>query len=70
MAEMRQVAEGVAPAEGRGASGAPQAALARIVHTPEPLDVREARDRFDAMLAGRLDAQLGHDVGRGAGLSS
>ena len=37
--------------------------MARIVHAPEPLEQREARDRFDAMLAGRLDAEKGPDVG-------
>ena len=26
--------------------------MARVVHTPEPLDDRKARDRFAAMLAG------------------
>jgi len=39
------------------------AALARIVHTPEPLDEREARERFAALLAGRLEAAKGPDVG-------
>ena len=43
------------------ASGA-DAALARIVHTPEPFDYTEARDRFDALMAGRLDAARGPDV--------
>ncbi len=62
MAEMRQVAEGVGKLKGGPARRA-QAALDRIVHTPEPLDVREARDRFDAMLAGRLTAARGPDVG-------
>ncbi len=62
MAEMRQVAEGVGRLKG-GAARRATAALARIVHTPEPLDVHEARDRFDAMLAGRLTAAKGPDVG-------
>ena len=62
MAEMRQVAEGVGKLKG-GAAKRADAALARIVHTPEPLDEREARDRFDAMLAGRLNAAKGPDVG-------
>lgn len=62
LAEMRQVAEGVGRLKG-GAARRAEAALARIVHTPEPLDVREARDRFDAMLAGRLTAAKGPDVG-------
>jgi len=34
-----------------------------VVHTPEPLDEREARDRLAAMLAGRLEAAKGPDVG-------
>jgi beta-N-acetylhexosaminidase len=60
--EMRLVAEGTGKLKGRAAKRA-EAALARIVRTPEPLDVREARDRFDAMLAGRLVAAKGPDVG-------
>ena len=59
--EMRQVAEGTGKLKG-GAKRRADASLARIVHTPEPLDYREARDRFDAMLAGRLDAAKGPDV--------
>jgi beta-N-acetylhexosaminidase len=55
MAEMRQVAEGAGRLKG-GARRRAEAALARIVHTPEPLDEFEARARFDAMLAGTLDA--------------
>lgn len=62
MAEMRQMAEGVSRLKGRAARRA-DAALARIVHTPEPLDVEEARARFDALLAGKLDAARGPDVG-------
>lgn len=61
LAEMRQVAEGVGKLKG-GAARRAEAALARIVHTPEPLDVREARERFDALLAGRLTAAKGPDV--------
>ncbi|NBW07008.1 MAG: beta-N-acetylhexosaminidase [Caulobacteraceae bacterium] len=60
--EMRQVAEGVGRLKG-GAARRAEAALARIVHTPEPLDLVEARDRFDALLKGRLDAAKGADVG-------
>lgn len=62
MAEMRQVAEGVGRLKG-GAARRAEAALSRIVHTPEPLDVYEARARFVALLAGRLDAARGPDVG-------
>jgi beta-N-acetylhexosaminidase len=60
--EMRQVAEGVGKLKGRAAKRA-AAAMARIVHTPEPLEELEARDRFDAVLAGKLDAATGPDVG-------
>lgn len=62
MAEMRQVAEGVGRLKG-GAARRADAALARIVHTPEPLDLHEARERFDALMAGRLTAAKGPDVG-------
>jgi len=60
--EMRRVAEGTGALKGRAAKRA-AAAMARIVHTPEPMDEREARDRFAAMLSGRLDAAQGPDVG-------
>lgn len=62
MAEMEQVMAGVGKLKG-GAARRAAAALARIVHTPEPLDIAEARGRFDAMLAGRLTAAKGPDVG-------
>lgn len=62
LSEMRQVAEGVGRLKG-GAARRADAALARIVHTPEPLDLVEARERFDALLKGRLDAAKGADVG-------
>jgi len=62
LSEMRQVAEGVGRLKG-GAARRAEAALARIVHTPEPIDLVEARERFDAMLKGRLDAAKGADVG-------
>ncbi|WP_372707385.1 beta-N-acetylhexosaminidase [Brevundimonas sp.] len=64
--EMRQVAEGVGKLKGKSAKRA-YAALARLVHTPEPLDEREARERFTALLAGRLDAAQGPDVGEAQG---
>ncbi len=60
--EMRQVAEGTGRLKG-GAAKRAAAAMARIVRSPEPLDEREARDRFAAMLAGKLDAAKGPDVG-------
>jgi beta-N-acetylhexosaminidase len=62
LAEMRQVADGVGVLKGKGKKRA-DAAMARIVRAPEPLDVAEARDRFAAMLSGRLDAAKGPDVG-------
>ena len=62
MAEMRQVAEGVGKLKGKAAKRA-EAALARIVREPEPLDVFAARDRFDALMAGRVEAAKGPDVG-------
>jgi beta-N-acetylhexosaminidase len=60
--EMRLVAEGVGKLKG-GAAKRATAAMARIVHTPEPLDEGEARLRFDALMAGKLDAARGPDVG-------
>lgn len=62
LAEMRQIAKVVGKLKG-GAKRRAEAALARIVHTPEPLDRVEGRARLDAMLAGRLDAARGPDVG-------
>ncbi|KQS55559.1 beta-hexosaminidase [Brevundimonas sp. Leaf363] len=61
-AEMELVMAGVGKLKG-GAKRRADAALARIVHTPEPLDLAEAQDRFDALLAGRLTAAQGPDVG-------
>ncbi len=66
LAEMRQVAEGVGRLKGASKRRA-EAAMARIVLDPEPLDEREARDRFDAMLSGKLDAKKGPDVGEAQG---
>lgn len=60
--EMRAVAGGVDPLKGRAAKRA-AAALARIVREAEPLDALAARDRFDALMAGRLEAARGPDVG-------
>ncbi len=62
LSEMRAVAEGVGKLKGRAKQRA-AAALARIVHTPEPLDPVEGRARLNAMLEGRLDAAQGPDVG-------
>jgi beta-N-acetylhexosaminidase len=60
--EMRQVAEGTGKLKGEARRRA-EAALSRIVHTPEPLDVAEARARLEAALNGRFDAAKGPDVG-------
>ena len=60
--EMVEVAEGVGKLKG-GAARRAEAALSRIVRAPEPLDVDEARGRFDAFLSGRLTAAKGPDVG-------
>jgi beta-N-acetylhexosaminidase len=62
LAEMRDVAEGVGKLKGGSAKRA-GAALARIVGEVEPLDVFAARDRFDALMAGKLEAAKGPDVG-------
>ncbi|MDO9077851.1 MAG: beta-N-acetylhexosaminidase [Brevundimonas sp.] len=62
LGEMQEVAGGVGRLKGAAAKRA-ASVMARIVHTPEPLDERDARDRFAAMLAGRLDAAKGPDVG-------
>ncbi|HYC69218.1 beta-N-acetylhexosaminidase [Brevundimonas sp.] len=60
--EMRSVAEGVGKLKGEAAKRA-AAALARIVREPEPFDPFAARDRFDALMAGKLEAARGPDVG-------
>ena len=60
--EMRQVAGGVGKLKGKAGKRA-EAALARIVREVEPLDPFEARDRFDALMAGRVEAAQGPDVG-------
>jgi beta-N-acetylhexosaminidase len=56
------VAGGAGPLKGRSAKRA-EAALARIVGEVEPLDAFAARDRFDALMAGRLETARGPDVG-------
>lgn len=60
--EMRQVADGTGKLKGEARRRA-EAALKRIIHTPEPLDVAEARARLEAALNGRFDAAKGPDVG-------
>ena len=67
--EMKVVAKGVGKLKGKSKARA-VAALARIVHTPEPLDAVEARARLDAALAGRMDATKGPDVGEAQATSA
>lgn len=62
MAEMASVAEGAGKLKGASRRRA-EAALARIVHTPEPLDTVAARARLDAAMRSHLDAARGPDVG-------
>ncbi|PZO02559.1 MAG: beta-hexosaminidase, partial [Alphaproteobacteria bacterium] len=62
MGEMRAVSDGVGKLKGASRRRA-DAALARIVHTPEPLDTVAARARLDTAMQGRLDAARGPDVG-------
>ena len=64
--EMRAVAEGVGKLKGKAAKRA-EAALARVVRELEPLDPLEARNRFDTLMAGRLEAAAGPDVGEAQG---
>ncbi len=54
-AEMKAVAAGTGPLEGRAAERA-FSALARLPLTPEPLDIEDARRRFDAALGDRWAA--------------
>lgn len=60
--EMRQVAEGVGPLKGAAKRRA-EAAMARIVRTPEPLDPTAAHARFFQAMGGRMEAARGPDVG-------
>jgi beta-N-acetylhexosaminidase len=62
MDEMRQVAEGVGPLKGAAKRRA-EAAMARIVRTPEPLDPTAAHARFFQAMGGRMEAARGPDVG-------
>ncbi len=62
MAEMKDVAEATGKLKG-GARRRAEAALARIVRTPEPLDPVEGHDRFFKAMGGRTDAAKGPDVG-------
>ncbi|MCA0368884.1 MAG: beta-N-acetylhexosaminidase [Proteobacteria bacterium] len=60
--EMRAVAEATGRLKGKARARA-EAALARIVRTPEPLDVTAAHARFFQAMGGRLDVDKGPDVG-------
>jgi len=62
LGEMRQVAEGTGKLKGEAKRRA-EASLNRIVRTPEPLDVAEARAQLEAALSGRFEAARGPDVG-------
>lgn len=62
IAEMRAVAEGAHSLDGEAARRA-DAALKRLPAAPEPFDAAAARAALDALLAGRLDAARGPDVG-------
>ena len=60
--EMQQIAGAVGRLKGQAKRRA-DAALGRIVCEVEPLDVDVARAQFAALLAGKLDAKRGPDVG-------
>lgn len=62
--EMSEVMQGVGRLKGRSRRRA-EAALARLVRTPEPFDPVQARLRFDRVLSSRLEAARGPDVGEG-----
>lgn len=62
MAEMQAVAEATGKLKGRAKARA-EAAMARIVRVPEPLDPVAAHARFFAAMGGRLDVAKGPDVG-------
>jgi beta-N-acetylhexosaminidase len=60
--EMLEVAKAAGKLKGEAKRRA-EAALSRMVHTPEPLDPVAGRARLDAALTGRFDAAKGPDVG-------
>ena len=62
LTEMTQVAGVVGALKGQAKRRA-DAALGRLVREVEPLDEGEAQERFAALLAGKLDARRGPDVG-------
>ena len=60
--EMRSVAEGMRRLKGLAAKRA-EAALARLPAAPEPIDEALARERFERLMAGRMQAAAGPAVG-------
>lgn len=66
MAEMQAVLAGSKKLKGKRRKRA-EAAMARRVRLPEPLDVMEGRTRFDRMMAPWLEAKAGPDVGEAQG---
>ena len=66
MEEMQSVLEGSKRLKGKSLKRA-EAALARRVRLPEPMDVMESRGRFDQMMAPYIEAGAGPDVGEAQG---
>lgn len=62
LSEMQEVADATGKLKGRARARA-EAALARIVRSPEPLDATASHARFFQSLGGKLDAKKGPDVG-------
>ncbi len=62
LSEMQEVADFTGRLKGKARTRA-EAAMARIVRTPEPLDAAAAQARFFQSLGGRLEAKKGPDVG-------
>lgn len=62
MAEMQAVAEATGKLKGKAKARA-EAAMARIVRTPEPLDPVAGHERFFKAMGGRMDVAQGPDVG-------
>ena len=66
MAEMQAVAEATGRLKGKAKARA-EAAMARIVRVPEPLDPVAGHERFFQAMGGRLDVAKGPDVGEAQG---
>ncbi|WEK38800.1 MAG: beta-N-acetylhexosaminidase [Candidatus Brevundimonas colombiensis] len=62
LTEMRAVADATCKLKGKAKARA-EAALARIVRSPEPLDAAAGHQRLFEAMGGRLDAARGPDVG-------